>query len=64
MISKSDAKSLAVCYEAYMSAVHSGDIQSQRCWSSLLLKYQDETGVALINRATLVTVSAEYLSAA
>ena len=63
-ISKSNAKSLAVAYEAYCSANEKGDEPSKRCWASMLLRYQDKTGVILMPRERLAALSAEYSAAA
>ena len=42
------AKSLAVCYEAYLDAKRLGDKGAAKCWQSMLASAQERTGVKIL----------------
>ena len=43
------AKSLAVCYEAYMEAYRKEDRTGMNTWGPMLEEAQEKTGVALLS---------------
>ena len=51
MITKIDARRLAVAYSAYIEA--NTDL-SARVWGKMLLKAQSETGISLITEQTIL----------
>ena len=53
MISKTQAKSLAISYNAFCEAMDDDDILGQRVWGSDLLDVQNETGITLVKTITL-----------
>ena len=53
MISKTQAKSLAISYGAFFKAMDDDNILGQSVWGSDLLDIQNETGITLVETIAL-----------
>jgi len=56
MVTEKDARSLAICYEAFCDARNRGNAPSMRVWAHQLVIRQDATGIELVRRARLVAL--------
>lgn len=56
MVTEKDARSLAICYEAFCDARNRGNAPSMRVWAHQLVIRQDATGIELVRRARLVSL--------
>lgn len=54
MLTKEQAKKLAVRYQAYLEASQSDDHRGIVVWGTLLLEVQDETGVEMLEPELLL----------
>jgi hypothetical protein len=52
-LNKTNAKTLAVCYAAYLEAYNLSDHGGTVCWGDMLIEAQTLTGVTLISESTL-----------
>lgn len=56
MVTEKDARSLAICYEAFCDARNRGNARSMRVWAHQLVIRQDATGIELVTRKRLVAL--------